>query len=207
MYYVDDGLVIHDKGGAWGWYRLDTWRSELLSYDQLVDQVGRDARRYVALTGMDCHQVGVPQHYDVDGWLRRLVQSTSNPGAGFEELLEMQSGRVRDADSSRRVVYLGCKLEEPRRDGLWETIGVSELFRKTDRLLGLENPRPSEKALSSLRKRRDEVRKKVLTGYRTAELASSGELRRLLMRTLWRGLVDLPEPEARETWGGEARAL
>src|SRR2546428_129819 len=93
MYYLDDGLLIHDQGGAWAWFRLSTRRHELLSYDQMAAEVEKEAHR------------------------------------------------------------------------------------------------------------------QVLAGYLQARPATSAELRWLLIRSLWRGLADLPEPERRETWGGEARAL
>ena len=109
MFYVEDGLLLHDRGGPSAWFRLTMHRQELLSHEEWSAQVDREVQRLAALGGMDCQLIGVHRAYGVDDWKLRLLADTPHPNPGFFEELGSTGERISGHDSGKEV-YLGVRL-------------------------------------------------------------------------------------------------
>ncbi|MBO0707908.1 MAG: ATP-binding protein [Candidatus Dormibacteraeota bacterium] len=204
MFYVDDGLLIHDRGGPSAWFRLTMHRQELLSRDEWSAQVDREVQRLAALAGMDCQLVGVHRAYGVEDWKLRLLAVTPHPNSGFFEELDSTGDRISNHDSGKEV-YLGVRLAADKGTKRWQAL--RSLFQSSDRWLGLQDPRPDRGTLSEVRRLADRAYRRVQVGGLGARPASAAEIRWLLRRTYWRSLtMPLGEPN-RGAWGGEAHEL
>lgn len=205
LHYVEDGLLVHETGGPSVWFKLALRRRELLSVEEIRSEIEREAQRVAALTGLDCHLVGVPRGYRIEEWVQRLQDATPNQNKGFEDLLSEMVDRISRSEIMRREVYLGVylKQEEERRKA-WDVRG---LLKSVDRFLSSADPRPSDRRLEEWRAMRDFLRPKVDVGGLGGEIASAGDLRWLLGRTYWRGMPHVQYGENRSAWGGELQAL
>ena len=205
LHYVEDGLLVHETGGPSVWFKLALRRRELLSVEEIRSEIEREAQRVAALTGLNCHLVGVPRGYRVEEWVQRLQDATPDQNEGFEDLLSEMVDRISRSEIMRREVYLGVYLDhEEERRKAWDVQG---LLKSVDRFLSSADPRPSERKLEEWRAMRDFLRPKVDVGGLGGEIASAGDLRWLLGRTYWRGMPHVQYGENRSAWGGELQAL
>ncbi|MBO0702939.1 MAG: hypothetical protein J2P38_08400, partial [Candidatus Dormibacteraeota bacterium] len=204
MFYVDNGLLIHDRGGPSAWFRLTMHRQELLSHEEWSALVDREVQRLAALGGMDCQLIGVHRAYSVDDWKLRLLGETPHPNPGFFEELEATGDRISGHDSGKEV-YLGVRLGVDRNTSRWQ--GLRSLLRSSDRWLGLEDPRPDSKTMAEVGRLAERAYRRVSVGALGARPASAAEIRWLVRRSYWRSLtMPLGEPN-RRAWGGEAHEL
>ena len=204
MFYVEDGLLLHDRGGPSAWFRLTMHRQELLSHEEWSAQVDREVQRLAALGGMDCQLIGVHRAYGVDDWKLRLLADTPHPNPGFFEELDSTGERISGHDSGKEV-YLGVRLATEKTTS-WRA-SVRSLLQTSDRWLGLEDPRPDHQTLEDVRGLAERAYRRVSVGGLGARPASATEIRWLLRRTYWRSLtMPLGEPN-RLAWGGEAHEL
>jgi AAA-like domain len=223
--YLEDGLTVGEEA-AWSWARIPTESYDLLAYPQRCAVVEQAARTLDGLAGSECHLLIVPRPYSVDDWADRLdsPRRTPRPAPGWHEYLDRLRAYLTDGGLSqpevflptlaehvgargldRREVYLGVRLDTEGEAG-WRD-QLRRWLRRSDRLMGLEDPRPTAEQLDALRLRAERVLREVRAGHPRARPASASELRWLMRRQMWRGLADQPEPSRVPAWGGEVLAL
>jgi hypothetical protein len=202
--YLEDGLLI-GAGGPWGWFRLPTHSYEALSEGQRLALLAQEERLLAGLREAECHLLVVPRSHPVTGWAADLDRRMQRPLPGWGPYLGRVVEHLRGQRFREREVYLGLRLASRGRRGWLEA-----LLGAPERLTGLEDPRPAEAALASLRRELDLMRRRVAAASAGARPATAAELRWLVRRTQWRGLVEdaeVLEPPSRPAWGGEVLAL
>jgi hypothetical protein len=200
--YLEDGLLV-SSSGPWAWFRLRTRSYDVLSEGERLAALFQEARLLSGLGEREAHLLVVPRTLSVSGWAAELDRETPRPGPGWGAHLERVVAHVEDQRFRRREVYLGLSLARRRRRH-W----LLSLLTGPERQMGLEDPRPGD--LAALRQQLDLVHREVAAASPGARPATAPELRWLMRRTVWRGLledVEAQEPPARPAWGGEALAL
>lgn len=202
--YLEDGLLL-GAGGPWAWLRLPTHSYEALSDDQRLAVLAQQERLLAGLREAEGHLLIVPRTYPVTRWAAELDRRTPRPTPGWAPHLERVMDHLRGQRFRQRQVYLGIRLGEKRRRGWLRTA-----LTAPERAMGLQDPRPTADELEALRREVDLVRRKVAAASPGMRLATAAELRWLVHRTQWRGLVEdaeVQEPPHRAAWGGETLAL
>jgi AAA-like domain len=200
--YLEDGLLV-SAGGPWAWFRLRSRSYDVLSDGERVAALYQEARLLTGLGEAEAHLLVVPRTLSVSAWAAELDRATPRPGPGWRPHLDRVVAHLHDQRFRRREVYLGISLARRARRS-W----LLSLLTGPERPMGLEDPRPGD--LADLRRQLDLVYREVAAASPGARPATAAELRWLVRRTVWRGLLDdveVQEPPARPAWGGEALAL
>jgi hypothetical protein len=202
--YLEDGLLIASSG-PWAWFRLSTHSYEALSENQRLAVLLQQERLLAGLGEAEGHLLVVPRSHAVSRWAADLARGTTRPVPGWRPHLEEVVDHLRGQRFRQREVYLGLRLAATRRRH-W----ALALLAGVERQLDLDDPRPDQRLLASLRAELDLALRKVAAASPGARPASAAELRWLVRRTGWRGLLEdaeVQEPPARPAWGGETLAL
>jgi hypothetical protein len=202
--YLEDGLLV-SASGPWAWFRLPTHSYEALSENGRLAELFREERLLSGLRDAEAHLLVVPRSHPVSRWAADLDRATPRPAPGWPGYLEWMTGHLRGQRFRQREVYLGLRLGSQRRRH-W----LLTLLAGSERVMGLEDPRPEGRALDSLRRELELTLPRVTAASPGARPATAAELRWLVRRTGWRGLledVEVQDPPARPAWGGETLAL
>jgi AAA-like domain len=202
--YLEDGLLV-SASAPWAWFRLPTRPYDALSEGERLAALLREERLLAGLREVEGHLLVVPRTLSLSRWAGGLDRE-SQPGDGaWRAHLDRVTAHLRDQRFRRREVYLGVRLSRRRRRH-W----LLELLAQPERAMGLDDPRPGERALADLRAQLDVTYREVGAASPGTRPATAAELRWLVRRTAWRGLLEEAEvasPPSRPAWGGELLAL
>jgi hypothetical protein len=202
--YLEDGLLIA-SGGPWAWFRLPTHSYEVLSENQRLAELVAQERLLSGLRDLEAHLLVLPRTLPVSSWAAGLDRATTRPAPGWPAYLERTIAHLRGQRFRQREVYLGLRLVKERRRP-W----LARLVAGPERLIGLDDPRPDGRDLDGLRRELELTLPRVTAASPGARPATAAELRWLVRRASWRGLLEDAEvqgPPARPAWGGETLAL
>jgi hypothetical protein len=197
---IDEHLLI-GRDAAWAFYRIPIVSYEFLSEGEKGALLARVSATLAGLKGHECHLLVVPRRYDPETWAGELT-SASRGSAAWADYVSLQRAYVESGEFWTREVFLGVRLGSRRSRGL---LGWS---RRLEDATGTAELAVPAKELARWRERADPT-DRLLSGHGLRAVpAEPAELRRLVRRSFFRGLVEPVErPEVRRSFGGTIEML
>jgi len=199
--YLADRLAFSDDR-AWAWFHIPTVSYDFLSDGERAGLLYGTVNALAALAGSECHLIAVPHAYDAEEWAAELSEATDQPAPGWDGYLATLTGHLSRGAFSQRRVFLGVDLGRRGRPG-------GRLLDRFHAAAGLEDASVSAREVGRWSTKADAVERALSSSALRARPAAVDELRWLVQRAFWRGMVGPPPVGAPgQPWGrGELAAL
>lgn len=199
--YLGERLILSDDQ-AWAWFAVPTISYDFLSDDQRTGLLSATVTALAGLSGTECHLLVAPHAYDADRWAAELDEQTHQPAPGWDGYLSTLVGHLSRGEFSQRRVFLGVALGRRSRPG-------GRLLDRLHGAAGMDDPSVSAREIARWKAKADAVERTLGSSALRARGARTEELRWLVQRAFWRGLVGPPAVASHGSpWGrGELAML